>query len=397
MCLVYDCLYPYTVGGAERWYRNLASAFLAAGHEVTYLTRQQWPDGEDPRLDGVRVIVVSRSDDLYDESGRRRIGPPLRFGVGVLRHLLRNRSSYDVVHTCCFPYFPILSIRAALAGRAITVGVDWFEVWSDSYWRDYLGGVGGRLGALVQDACVRATPLAFVASMRHGSRLTSKRVGGSVLPIGGLYAGQEDEPWSEDRRTSSGPVVLFVGRLIPEKRADLVPWVVADLRKTHPGASGLIIGDGPGRTAVEQAIVDAGVVGAVETVGFIKAEGVRAAMGSATCLLAPSAREGYGLVIIEAAVHGTPSVVVEGPDNAAVELIEDGVNGAVAVAGDPRTIAEMVAAVIDGGAELRRSTRHWFELNASRLRIDRSSAAVVGEYERRSDRQQIRLGPAPQL
>ena len=23
ICLVYDCLFPYTVGGAERWYRNL--------------------------------------------------------------------------------------------------------------------------------------------------------------------------------------------------------------------------------------------------------------------------------------------------------------------------------------------------------------------------------------
>ena len=24
VCIVYDCLFPYTVGGAERWYRNLA-------------------------------------------------------------------------------------------------------------------------------------------------------------------------------------------------------------------------------------------------------------------------------------------------------------------------------------------------------------------------------------
>src|SRR5438874_838576 len=24
VCILYDCLYPFTVGGAERWYRNLA-------------------------------------------------------------------------------------------------------------------------------------------------------------------------------------------------------------------------------------------------------------------------------------------------------------------------------------------------------------------------------------
>ena len=29
ICLVYDCLFPYTVGGAERWYRNLAERLAA--------------------------------------------------------------------------------------------------------------------------------------------------------------------------------------------------------------------------------------------------------------------------------------------------------------------------------------------------------------------------------
>ena len=42
ICLVYDCLFPYTVGGAERWYRNLAQRLAADGHEVTYLTLRQW-------------------------------------------------------------------------------------------------------------------------------------------------------------------------------------------------------------------------------------------------------------------------------------------------------------------------------------------------------------------
>ena len=35
VCLVYDCLFPWTYGGAERWYRNLAERLAAEGHEVT--------------------------------------------------------------------------------------------------------------------------------------------------------------------------------------------------------------------------------------------------------------------------------------------------------------------------------------------------------------------------
>src|SRR3989440_2347351 len=96
VCLVYDCLFPYTVGGAERWYRNLAAALVDAGHDVTYLTRRQWQPDEPPALPGVRVIAVSPGGPLYTEDGRRSIGPPVRFGVGVLAHLARRRRDYDV-------------------------------------------------------------------------------------------------------------------------------------------------------------------------------------------------------------------------------------------------------------------------------------------------------------
>src|SRR5215210_7649106 len=65
VCLAYDCLYPYTVGGAERWYRNLAERLAADGHEVTYLTRRQWNGAEPPDVAGVRVVGVSAGGDLY--------------------------------------------------------------------------------------------------------------------------------------------------------------------------------------------------------------------------------------------------------------------------------------------------------------------------------------------
>jgi glycosyltransferase involved in cell wall biosynthesis len=106
ICVIYDCLFPFTVGGAERWYRNLAERLAADGHEVTYLTLRQWDRGAAPQIDGpVRVIAVGPRMALYTESGRRRILPPLAFGLGVLWHLLRHGRRYDIVHTCAFPYF----------------------------------------------------------------------------------------------------------------------------------------------------------------------------------------------------------------------------------------------------------------------------------------------------
>src|SRR5438552_2191486 len=104
ICIVYDCLYPHTVGGAERWYRNLAQRLSEEGHDVTYLTMRQWDAAEEPDTAGVHVVAVAPRLPLYTD-GRRRMLPPLVFGFGVLGHLLGNGRRYDVVHTASFPYF----------------------------------------------------------------------------------------------------------------------------------------------------------------------------------------------------------------------------------------------------------------------------------------------------
>ena len=161
ICLVYDCLFPHTVGGAERWYRSLAERLAADGHEVTYLTLRQWDRGVDPGVAGVDVRVAGPRMQLYSGSGRRRVLPPLVFGAGVLWHLIRNGGRYDVVHTCSFPYFSLLAAALVRRGRRYRLVVDWFEVWSRGYWRDYLGRLGGDVGWLVQRA-VRAHPAAGV-------------------------------------------------------------------------------------------------------------------------------------------------------------------------------------------------------------------------------------------
>src|ERR1700746_2112222 len=109
VCVVYDCLFPHTIGGAERWYRNLAQRLAADGHEVTYLTLRQWPRGERGEIPGVRVVSAGPRMALYSGPGQRRVLPPLVFGAGVLAHLLRHGRRYDVVHTASFPFFSLLS------------------------------------------------------------------------------------------------------------------------------------------------------------------------------------------------------------------------------------------------------------------------------------------------
>jgi len=379
ICLVYDCLYPWTVGGAERWMRDLAVRLVAAGHSVTYLTRQQWDAGDEPAIPGVRVIAVARREGLYGPDGTRRIGQPLRFGWGVLVHLLRNRRSYDAVHTCAFPYFSLLAARLALAGRGIPVGVDWFEVWSLAYWTRYLGPLRGTIGWAVQRLCVLVTPKAFVFSRLHARRLREEGLRSEPVRLGGLYAGAV-EPRPEIRANDADPLVVFAGRHIAEKRAPSVPAAVLAARKRVPSLRGLVLGDGPERPKVLSAIAAAGARGTVEAPGFVSDDELREALARATCLLLPSSREGYGLVVIEAAAVGTPSVVVAGYDNAAVELVEEGVNGFVAASEDPQAVADALVRCVEGGAALRASTAAWFAERAIHLSVAESAERVVAQY-----------------
>jgi len=386
VCLVYDCLFPHTVGGAERWYRDLAERLAADGHEVTYLTLRQWERGERAQIDErVRVVTAGPRMRLYTEDGRRRILPPLVFGLGVLAHLLRHGRRYEVVHTCAFPYFSLLA--AALVRPLMRFGlvVDWFEVWSRSYWREYLGGAGGRVGELVQRLCALVPQRAFCFSELHAERLRREGLRGPVTVLRGLYAGSAAAVALAGEPEAGTPqagetTVLFAGRLIPEKQVTLAVAAMALAVGRIDGLRGEFLGDGPERAALDGAIAAHGLQGIVSARGFAATETVDAEMRSAMCLLLSSRREGYGLVVVEAAARGTPSVVVAGEDNAATELIETGVNGFVAAGADPGQIADAIVRVHEAGAPLRASTARWFAENAERLSLESSLKKVLEVY-----------------
>jgi len=375
ICLIYDCLFPHTVGGAERWYRNLAERLAAEGHSVTYVTLRQWNRGTVPDVPGVEVVAVGPRMSLYT-GDRRRILPPLVFGAGVLAHLLR-RGRYDVVHTASFPYFSLLAAAVVRPVRRFRLVVDWHEVWSREYWRAYLGVIGGSVGWWVQRLCARVPHRAFCFSRLHARRLQESGFTGPVTVLEGEYAG----PLEPEPAQPAEPVVVFAGRHIPEKRVPALVRAFARIHAERPELRLEIYGDGPERPQVLQLVRELGLDGSVDAPGFVDAERVEAALRSAACMVLPSSREGYGLVVLEAAARGTPSVVVAAPDNAAVELVDEGRNGFVATSAEPDELSAAIARVLAAGRPLRDSTTEWFRANAHRLSLEASLETVLESYE----------------
>jgi glycosyltransferase involved in cell wall biosynthesis len=323
----------------------------------------------------VKVVTGGPRMALYDGAGRRRLEPPLVFGLGVLWHLLRRGRSYDVVHTASFPYFSVLAIALLRPLYRYRVVVDWFEVWTREYWREYLGRAG-RIGWAVQRLCARVPQAAFCFSRLHARRLRQEGLRGEVTVLEGAYPERLEPGPVADAQ----PLVVFAGRHIPEKRVPSIVPAIALLRERRPDIRCVIFGDGPERPAVLEAIAASGLNGAIEAPGFVERERVEHGLRHALCMVLPSRREGYGLVVVEASARGTPSVVVRDDDNAATELIDEGENGFIAASASPEDLAAAIERVADAGPELRERTAAWFARNERRLSLDSSLDQLAGFY-----------------
>jgi glycosyltransferase involved in cell wall biosynthesis len=378
ICLVYDHLFPQTIGGAERWMRDLALYLAGSQHEVTYLTMRHWDGKTPPELEGVRVLGLVDPGRIYEDE-RRTVGPPLRFGFAVARHLARHGRDYDIVHTASFPFFPVLAAAALRRRGGYRLVVDWHEVWTRSYWRHYSGLVTGTIGWLVQRACIHVRQRAYCMSRMNARRLVAEGLVGEPIVLPGIYAG----PTAPTANGDVDPaLVVYAGRHVREKRVGELVRAFARAHEQRPELRLEIYGNGPEHGRVEALVRELGLASVVRVAGHRPEEEIGAALSRAACLATASEREGYGLVVVEAAARGTPSVVVAGPENGAVELVSEGDNGAVAASADPDELADAILRVVQAGPVLRASTTRWFEEHAPRLRIDASLELVSEGYER---------------
>jgi glycosyltransferase involved in cell wall biosynthesis len=378
ICIVYDHLYPQTIGGTERWLRDLALRLAERGHEVTYLTMRHWDAASPPSLAGVEVVGLVKPGRVYRDD-RRALGPPIRFGLAVWRHLGRHGRDYDVVHTAAFPYFPLLGAGVARSRGRYRIFVDWIEVWTRTYWRRYAGLLSGTIGWLVQRACVRIPQTAFSMSRLHAERLVAEGYPDRPTVLPGIYAGsQERRPGPAAEIDPS--LVVYAGRHVREKRVPALLHAFAHAKAERPDLRLAIYGDGPERPQIDALVRELGLGADVNVAGRQPENEIEDAFARAACVATASEREGYGLIVVEAAARGTPSVVVSGPENAATELIDEGVNGEIARDASPEELARALLRVIDAGPSLRTSTSEWFAANASKLMLERSLEKVLAAY-----------------
>jgi len=134
-------------------------------------------------------------------------------------------------------------------------------------------------------------------------------------------------------------VFLFAGKFIEVKRPmDFLQAIQAAVCQDST-VVGLMVGDGPLRSACEQFVSDHGLP--VHFTGFLNQSRIVDAYVAADCLVLPSGQETWGLVVNEAMSCSRPAVVSDAV-GCAPDLIHEGRTGAVFPMGDVEALAKIL-------------------------------------------------------
>lgn len=318
--IVYDVLYPFHMGGAERRFYEIARRLALRGHKVTMLGMKQWVGPERLVRDGVQYVGVSEAVAPFRPTGGRSLREPLIFARGLRRHLARER--YDLLDCGEMPY---LAACTALEIVPLTtrVVITWHEARGWRGWWQYQGLLG--LVAAVWErrlACRARFNVAisdFTADRcRRILRMSRPTVVGCGVTV----------PSTPPLPLAHRPFqLLHVGRLVPHKQVEWSLRVAARWTTPHPEYRLVIIGTGPNESVLRALARRLGISDRVRFAGAVDEATLQQEYARSRVLLFPSRQEGFGMVALEAMAAGTPVIGLDAPSSAVPHLIRSGENG----------------------------------------------------------------------
>jgi glycosyltransferase involved in cell wall biosynthesis len=348
--LLYETVYPDFLGGVESRNHELAIALARRGHEVTMAGFRKPQPLPDPP--GVRVLSLGERDSLTNAEGKRSTRLAIRFAFTVPRI---DISGYDVVETANMPYVHIfpLALKCALAGKPLMV--TWYEYWG-SYWKGYVGRLKAPVYMAIEWLTGQLGTAVTATSRLTQERLEKRRAGSRVeLVACGIHVDQVQRAAGVDApRHGEGPPLVYAGRLLREKRIDLLLRAVAILKDRHAGVLLTVFGDGPFRETLVRLAAELGIADRVDFRGHVETyDEVWSSLGRARVAVQPSEREGFGLFPLEAMAAGLPVVYCESTESAVPELVRDGVEG-LCTAPEPASLAQALDRLLTDAAEWNR-------------------------------------------
>jgi glycosyltransferase involved in cell wall biosynthesis len=295
-------------GGAEKYAETVCEGLAAAGHDVTMLCAAHGTAPKAERRRGVRVLRQGGRLGVYAASLRRLVA------------LERAEGRFDVVVDTQngVPFW-----CSTVTSTPVVVLVHHVH---REQWPIVFGPVASRVGWLLES---RVSPRVFrgqqyvAVSQRTREELEDLGVAPGAIAV--IHNGTERPlPTGVSRHTH--PRIVVLGRVVPHKRIEHALEVTARLAGRYPTLRLRVVGDGWWSDRIRSRAAALGVADRVDLLGHVGEETKHAELASAWVALAPSIKEGWGLCVVEAASHGTPTVAYRGAGGLS-ESILDGRTG----------------------------------------------------------------------
>lgn len=311
----------------------VASKLIAEGHEVTFV---RMDDGGDRGRS-----AIPEKAEVLDVPVPRKRGP-----LGLIRqHLvfarefrkLLRRLQPDIVHT----NFAVPSIvaRWVAAQEKVPLIVSTQHELYGSMHPHYRWGL-----RLTERYCAAVVYVSHTVARSFGRTATtaegSSRVGelGHVVIPNGVDIGEIRAAVAGAGERVPGRIVC-AGRMVPVKGQMLLIGALPEAVRRHPHLRLHLIGSGPMEETLRRRVDELGLSDHVVFLGWRPHDAVLREMAAAELVVVPSSQEGYGLVVAEALVCGTPLLVSDIP--VFREVLEGvGDRGRFFTAGDGAALAD---------------------------------------------------------
>lgn len=313
-------------GGAEVHLHEIFKRVACHGHSVTLFCSRFPGSAETAEIDGIHVIRQGGRD----------------FFNFVVRHRYRSqfrREGYDVVvddinkvpfYTPRFVHKPLVGIVHHLFGKTVFLEAP------------FLPALYVYLAEKVATKIYRNTPMAVV------SESTRQELVGLGFPAANIVivpnAVNHDQYVSTEYIPPQRPLVGHLGRLKKYKSVDHLLQAFQIVRQEIPDVQLKIIGDGDYRPALEKIAQDLGIADNVKFTGYLRqAETVRQ-LQQMNVAVNCSAKEGWGLTVIEANSCGVPVIASDVPGLR--DSVVDGKTGLLFEYGNVEQLAQKILLVL---------------------------------------------------
>lgn len=295
-------------GGAERYAQTICAGLARRGHDVVLFCAAHQGGAPSERIDGYRIVRSGGRLGVYVQS------------LVALRRLADSEGDFDAVIDTQngLPFWAPLAVGTPVISLIHHVHRE--------QWPVVFGPVVSRLGWWIES---RLSPLAYrrvpCVTVSDRSRQEIVELGRDPDLMHVIHNGT-DRPLAGGTARAERPTIVVLGRLVPHKRVELAVDVLAHVSQHVPDVELRIIGDGWWRPNLERHVAASGVADRVHLLGHVDEAAKHRELARAWLALAPSAKEGWGLNVVEAASHGVPTIAHHGAGGLS-ESIKDGFSG----------------------------------------------------------------------